>query len=189
MLKPAFLFKDLIQEKIAETLLDPRYEYAYLDGSMQMEPKLATNTWEGVDVVSVIEKGKQTILLGLAKFRMDRPGNFVSSIYLLSFTDSSKEILAGDLYSAINKLFTVMNIPKMKWCVAVGNPVEKLYDRLCTLAGGRIVGIFRNDGLTYTRKHVDVKWYEITSKEYQGQIPPKKSVSDSLFNRGGQWTL
>ena len=49
----------------------------------------------------------------------------------------------------------------MEWTVVIGNPIEKMYDRFCRKAGGRIVGIRRDAVMLMNREYADEKIYEI----------------------------
>jgi RimJ/RimL family protein N-acetyltransferase len=67
----------------------------------------------------------------------------------------------------ITDLFNKNGFNKINFCVAIGNPAEKMYDKIVRKYGGKIVGIFKNDVRLWDGKIYDTKHYEILKEEFK----------------------
>jgi RimJ/RimL family protein N-acetyltransferase len=84
---------------------------------------------------------------------------------IINFTDDIITI-GKDLRQAIKDIFEKFNFHKLSYCVVVGNPIEKAYDKLTPKYGGRIVGVERQHTKLFDNKYYDVKRYEILREDY-----------------------
>jgi len=155
VLKPAKVYEKELNDKIAESMLDPKMKWwqgQYKEAAMTMDDSF----WNNIQLVSV-NKGNEVI--GYFKAHIDRPENFINSIGIVNFIDKASMLFAMDIYKFFNYLVNVEKFPKLNWTVTIGNPVEKQYDKLCKKFGGRIVGTQRFE-ILIGNEYCDSKMYE-----------------------------
>ena len=61
----------------------------------------------------------------------------------------------------VDLLFKQYGINRAVFNVIVGNPAERLYDRICNKYGGRVIGTFNQEAKLQDGKLYDVKYYEM----------------------------
>lgn len=72
-----------------------------------------------------------------------------------------------DFYQFLTDLFEVHKFNKIEWQVAIGNPAEKIYDKIIKKYGGNIVGIQHESTKFDDGKYYDVKEYEMLKRDYE----------------------
>ena len=160
MLKSASLYESQINIKIAESAGDLKYLYS--NGSYVSSYKAAENNWNVHEFVSV---DKDDNIIGLIAYDIDRSSYNVSGMTIMNFSDN--KILFGlDLKTVIFDIFLKYNFKKLAFCVYVGNPIEKSYDRMVEKCNGRIVGIKKEETRLMDGNLYDMKMYEIFRKDF-----------------------
>lgn len=170
MLDTALKYNEELKKLYVNTWFDERYKYYNYRSHWEM-PKFDESTWDGHDFVSLDTNGQ---IIGAIGYSINRPTNSVCGLGILNFTPpiekrsfSKSDIIFGqDVLQAIKDIFEKFNFHKLNFCVVIGNPVEKTYDRLCEKYGGRIVGIEREETKLCDNKYYDVKRYEILRTDY-----------------------
>ena len=161
MLDVALKHKEKLQELFINTWHKDKYKY-YNYRSFWELPKFSESTWDGHDFVSINKDGE---IIGSIGYSIDRPNNAVCGLGIINFTDDM--ITFGkDTLQALSDIFERYNFHKLSFCVVIGNPVEKTYDRLVVKYGGSIVGVERQHTKLCDNKYYDVKRYEILREDY-----------------------
>lgn len=161
MLKLAKLYEEQLNKKLAENVAKPEnkfYSFSYIVTKLNIDD----NFWDAVQFVSV---DKNDEVVGLFSARYERPENYIGSISCFNFKKPSI-LFSKDLLDFLNYLVKVLNVPKIRWTVIIGNPIEKSYDNLCNKFGGRIVGIEKYHTLI-NGKYYDTKIYEWINDYYE----------------------
>lgn len=156
MLFPAYTRREELDGCIANTVLDPYYKYyhlSYVGNTVEVEK----NFWSKIQLVSLNTENK---ICGYFEAKVGRPENCVDGVNIINFDKENPRLFATDLTKFFKYLLLEYKTKKINFSVAVGNPVEKQYDRLVESLGGRIVGIKKHDCLV-NNKYYDMKLYEI----------------------------
>jgi hypothetical protein len=126
---------------------------------------LLDNTWQLIAKISVNTESNE--ILGIVVSEIHRSPLYAHKLNLINFTKKSNYIFRQDVLLFFHELFTKYNVEKVKWNVFVGSRNEKIYDKFINIAGGRVVGIFENDTINLHNVSVDIKYYEISKKDYK----------------------
>ncbi len=136
MLKPAKLYVKELTDLIGSTTIDP--DYRWWHGSFQVVSiEIDDNFWSKIQLVKLNKEGN---VIGYYRAMYARPENYIESMHCINFNLKDKMTFALGLKEFLNYLINVLNIPKLRWIVYKGNPIEKTYDKLCIRYGGKIVG-------------------------------------------------
>lgn len=132
MLKPATLYKNEIQKKMAE--------YSYSDDMMYYTgwigfslPDISENSNGSTYQYAIVDNDK---LIGYFTYQIDWYVSSVDGFGLFSF-DRNNRIIGIDVYREIKKIINEYKIHRMSWRMIGGNPVEKHYDKFCKRYGGK----------------------------------------------------
>lgn len=106
---------------------------------------------------------------GFLRANIDRSPNKVSCLGVVNFYETNV-VFAKDLYQFLKDLFEKFKFYKIEFCVVIGNPIEKMYDKYIQKYGGNIVGIFRKSVRLQGGEFADIKHYEIFRDEYLKRI-------------------
>lgn len=132
MLKPAILYKEILERKFAEQLYSDDYFYynGYVTGAtLPIEIKSQENLYQ----YAIVDKNDKVI--GFLSYRILPDLNEASCFGLYSF-DKGNYIIGKDL---LNKMEELVNLcHRVSWKVVSGNPVKRSYDRFCLKHGGYI---------------------------------------------------
>lgn len=139
---------------------DEKYKYYNYRNFWDL-PEFKESTWDGHDFVSLNSKGE---IIGAIGYSINRPTEAACGLGILNFTNDP--IFGKDVLQAIKDIFEKFNFRKLSFCVVIGNPIEKTYDRLAAKYGGRIVGVEREETKLCDNKYYDVKRYEILRVDY-----------------------
>ncbi|MDH4127656.1 MAG: hypothetical protein OEV44_02800 [Spirochaetota bacterium] len=160
MLKNAYSYEEEIN-KTYLSLINKNPEYLkYYFHSCFYENKLYTkaeDTWGALSYVSIHEDK----LLGFVEALIKRPEGYIESLKLINFTEKTNFYFSKDIKDFIDKLFFDYDYYKITFCVVVGNPAEKTYDKLIKLYQGKVSGYFTKNVKLIDGKLYDVKHYEI----------------------------
>lgn len=160
MIKHAHDYSAQVQSALADIPLRiDAYKYKYyFDSHWHWDLIGAKTLWDRVELVSVDKENK---LCGLFAAVLQRPENYVSALSIINFAEKPTFTFSNDLKRFIEILDNNIGCYKMCWSVNIGNPAEKMYDRLCEKLGGRIVGVFKQHTQLIDGTIVDEKRYEV----------------------------
>ena len=163
MLKPAYTYKEKLQQKYNETIFQDKYKFWNCDSYWEHEFKLSSDSWTSIEMVSVDTKGN---VIGFFRAAISRSADKVSSLGIANFYDANP-VFAKDLKRFILDLLFKFNLRKIEWSVVIGNPAEKIYDRFISKYGGNITGIHRETVRLQDGKYYDMKGYELFRAEFR----------------------
>jgi RimJ/RimL family protein N-acetyltransferase len=103
-------------------------------------------------------------IIGAIGYCILRDTESVCGLGIINFTDDPA--FCRDVLHAVRDIFERYNFRKLSFCVVIGNPIEKAYDKLALKYGGRIVGVERQETKLCDNKYYDVKRYEILRDDY-----------------------
>ena len=150
---------------------DPFYDFQQY-GVYRETLELPNNTWDKHCFVSVLG----TTILGYISYAIKRMDNYVSSVNIIHFGGKNSKggiVFGRDVITAMKDVFEKYGFGKICFCVVIGNPIEKTYDKLIKRYGGRVVGVFKKDTRMIDGKLYDVKHYEIMAEEYFASVSRK----------------
>lgn len=113
----------------------------------------------------MVSVDKNDNILGYLSCQCDRSVNKISSIGAINFYELNC-IFSKDFYTYLSNIFIKHNFNKIEWCVVIGNPAEKMYDKLVQKYNGRIVGINHESTKLEDGRLCDVKEYELFQRDY-----------------------
>jgi uncharacterized protein YqgQ len=138
-------------------------KYMFLSGhSYYDEYKADNSTWQNHEFVS-LDKNKNVI--GYIKYSVNRDSLNCGSLQIVNFSDDNK-IITKDVMQCLDDVFTKFKFNKLSYCVYVGNPIERSYDRLTKKYGGHIVGTKIKDSKLMDGNYYDLKLYEVLREDY-----------------------
>lgn len=162
MIEPAIKYKEELTKLFINTWYNEKYKYYNYRCYWDL-PQIKENTIDGHDFVSVNSKGE---IVGAIGYCILRDTESVCGLGIINFTDDMFTF-GRDVLQAIKDIFEKFNFRKLSFCVVIGNPIEKTYDRLIAKYGGRIVGIEKEETKLVDNKYYDVKRYEILRRDYE----------------------
>ena len=151
MLKPAFLYKNEIENHFAEVMYSDEcfYFMGYAHGHACPNLEPADNVYDW----AIINKANEVI--GWFAYQINPITDSVYNFGLYSF-DKGNVLIGKDVFEKIEEL--IANHRRIEWRVIAGNPVIRSYDRLCKKHNGQKV-VFHK----VTKDH-DEYVYEILSE-------------------------
>ena len=165
MLEYAKKHEPKLKELYWDIAFDPFYQF--IDYSAFREDiKLPEDTYRQNDFVSVWN-GE---IIGHITYSINRIANSVDSFGCVHFGKNYPYIFGKDLVTALKEIFEKFKFNKISFCVVIGNPIEKTYDKLVQKYGGRIVGIWKQDRRLLDGNLYDSKCYEILAEDYFNTI-------------------
>jgi len=162
LLKPAFAYKEKLQQKYNEIIFKDKYMFYNCDAYWSYEFKLNPDSWNSIEMVSVDSQGN---VIGFFKAALDRSAEKVSSLGVVNFHDANS-LFAKDLRQFVLDLLFKFNFRKIEWAVVIGNPAEKLYDRAIAKYGGSVTGVHKETVKLQDGKYYDMKGYEVFRSEF-----------------------
>lgn len=161
MLDLAIKYEKELQELFANISMDEKY--MFLNGSSYRDKyEAAESTWSKHEFVSMNTKGE---VIGYIKYSVDRESNVAYGLQIVNFSPN-KVVFGRDTMKCLDEIFTKFKFRKLSYNVYIGNPVEKTYDRLTNLFGGRIIGISLKNDKLLDGNYYDSKAYEIFRDDY-----------------------
>lgn len=161
MLDVAVKHSDKLQEKMKSTWFDDDYKF-WNCSLFYSSLVISEDTWTIHQFVSLDTDGE---ILGYIAYDIDRQANFCYSLNIINFSDN-KAMFGMDVGKVLKDIFEKFNFNKLRFTVVIGNPIEKSYDKLIQIHGGRIIGIYKEETRLIDNKLYDEKIYEITRNEY-----------------------
>lgn len=167
MLDLAIKHKEELQKKLVDTWFTDKYKFVHANTYCEKE-KIEDNTWNKHQFVSVDKDGN---VIGYIRYNVSRSDNSCNGLCIYNFSDN-KVIFGMDLGHALQDIFDKFKFRKLTFCVVVGNPIEKSYDKMIKKYNGRIIGTWRKEFKLYDGEYYDKKSYEILREDY---LESKKS--------------
>lgn len=124
---------------------------------------MATDSWNKLQFVSI---DKNDNVIGYLTAYLERSMDKVTGIAAINFKDVNVTF-SKDFYKFLTDLFDIHKFNKIEWQVVIGNPAEKMYDKIINKYGGRVVGIEHESTKFDDGKYYDVKEYEILRRDYE----------------------
>ncbi|PYG88484.1 hypothetical protein LY28_01333 [Ruminiclostridium sufflavum DSM 19573] len=166
MLKLAFSYQEKLNHVWQSIAFKDKYQFYSGDIWWSYKVELDSSSWDNIQMVSV---GNNDNILGYFGAHIDRQSNKVSSIGAINFGNVNVTF-SKDFYQFLYELFTKHKFRKIEWYVIVGNPAEKLYDRIISKYGGRVVGIKKEATMMADGTLRDEKEYEIFKCDFESQM-------------------
>jgi hypothetical protein len=113
----------------------------------------------------MVSVDKDDKIIGYFSAGISRQTNNVTNIGAINFYNLNL-IFSKDFYIFLTELFTKYNFNKIEWRVVIGNPAEKIYDKIIQKYGGRVVGTKHETTVLQDGTYCDEKEYELFKKDY-----------------------
>jgi hypothetical protein len=165
MLELAYLCKEALQREYARAIIKPENKFFNGGNYYEYELNIKKESFDDLQLVSVSKKEEGAYCVnGYFCANLDRTTNSVIAIQTIRFNNSIAFSL--DLAEFLKSLFEKYNFRKIGWFVTIGNPAEKMYDRITAKWGGSIIGTFKDHVMLPDGKLYDQKYYEIFKSTY-----------------------
>lgn len=168
MIDLAVKHESKLKELFANITFDDKYKY-YNGSSSYDAYESAKTTWNMNEFVSLDSDGK---VIGYIKYSIDRDTYNCHSLQIINFSDN-KITFGIDTMKCLEDIFVKFQFNKLSYCVVVGNPIEKTYDKLTSKYGGRIVGTRLKQCKLMDGKFYDLKIYEILRDDFINSLSNK----------------
>lgn len=155
-------YQNKLNEEWQKIVYTDKYKYYNFSNYWGYTIDLATDSWNRLQFVSV---DKNDNVIGYFCAYLERSMNKVTGIAAMNFRNVNITF-SKDFYKFLTDLFEVHKFHKIEWQVAIGNPAEKIYDKIIKKYGGNIVGIEHESTKFDDGKYYDVKEYEIMKSDY-----------------------
>lgn len=172
MLKIAYPYRGAIQILWQSVVHTDKYKYYNAMNYWDYEIKLSASSWDDIAMVSVDKDGS---ILGMLHATIGRCANKISNVGIINFGETSYTF-SKDLYLFLDSLFTNYTFRKIEWTVVIGNPAEKMYDKIIAKYGGRIVGTEKESVMLENGEYCDLKLYEMFKEDYMKNRKPLKAM-------------
>lgn len=157
MLKYAMDYESELKKVDRENWLNPAMKW-YSTGGFNREIEVSREDWNMIQMVSVDEEGH---VHGYFHVNVYEAESSLVDLGVVNYGKKCDPMFALDFYRFLCYLFLERGFRRLEWTVVIGNPIEKMYDRFCKKAGGRIVGTRRKAVMLMNREFADEKIYEI----------------------------
>lgn len=133
MLKPAILYKDIIEEKFAEQLYSDDFFYYSGYGACNSLPEIKAedNRYQW----AIVSEGTDEVI-GYFAYYIDYGTDTVSNFGLYSFKRTGF-LIGRDVLNKMEEL--IKEHRRIEWRMIGGNPVKRSYDKLCEMYHGNCV--------------------------------------------------
>jgi hypothetical protein len=163
MLKLAYPYQEKLNKAWQPVVFTDKYKFYNCGNYWSYKVELDKDSWNKLQMVSVDANDN---VIGYFVAQIDRECNKISNIGAINFGELNITF-SKDLYRFLTELFTKYNYRKIEWFVVVGNPAEKIYDKIIAKYGGRVVGtkhasIMLSDGTLR-----DTKDYELFRDDFE----------------------
>jgi hypothetical protein len=162
MLKLAYPYKEKLDCIWQSIIFEDKYKYYNDSNYWKYTITLAEDSYYNMQMVSV---DKDDNIIGYLSSSIDRQCNKISAMGAINFYDMNPTF-SKDFYTYLTELFTKFNFNKIEWRVVIGNPAEKMYDRIIKKYNGNIVGVQHQSTVLYDGTICDEKFYELFRKDY-----------------------
>jgi hypothetical protein len=164
MLEYAKKYESKLQELFFESSFDLFYKFEQFMAYREIF-KVPDDTYNANHFVSTYQNN----VIGLISYQIKRVENSIWGLQIIHFGGPKAPnlyIFGKDVFTAIRDVFEKYSFNKINFGVAVGNPIEKTYDKLVKWHGGRVVGIRKQHVKLLDGKLYDDKEYEILAADY-----------------------
>lgn len=155
MLKPAFLFRDELNQEYQKYLYSDRFKYLVED-VWDYEIPVDQSDAERLQFVSLSPTNQ---ILAYFSAEINRRLYKVDSLEVIIFTQNLTS--SRDFRQFITDLTGKFGFRKVSFEAFVGSPGESVYDRHLSTFGARVVGIKKQEVRLSDGKLYDLKLYEI----------------------------
>lgn len=162
MLKLAVQYGDAIDQAFQSIAFDEKYQYYNFSQYWTYHVNIDLTSINKLQMVSVNSKNE---VIGYFSGEIDRNPNLIAALGVINFGGLSVTF-SRDFYQFLTELFTKHHFNKIEWLVIVGNPAEKMYDKICEKYGGRVIGVMRESARTFDGVMRDVKSYELFQRDF-----------------------
>ncbi len=160
MLKPALLYKDQLDRKFSEILLDEKYMYFFMESGQP--PQISDDLTNLHQLVSVDRDGR---LIGYIAYSINNKVYYAYDFEAVNFTDN-KILFGKDLKNAIDDIFYKYHFNKLNFMSVDDNPATSQYERLIQKYGGRFVGYYEEDIMLLDGRVCDTHLFEIFAGDW-----------------------
>lgn len=147
MLKPAFLYKDILEKKFIEYLYTDEYFFYSGYGTCNELPKIIPQ--DGHYQWAIVNNQEQVI--GYFAYTIQGETDTVLNFGLYSF-DKGNPLIGKDTFQKVEEL--IQEHRRIEWRMVGGNPVKKAYDNLCKRYNGNCVCLHQ------VTKDMHNKWHD-----------------------------
>ncbi len=165
MLKLAYSYQDKLNRAWEKCVFQERFKY--YNGSSCWGYKIEVDD-TSLNRIQMVSVDKNDEVVGYFSACVYREANTVTSIGAINFF-SVNYTFSKDLFAFLENLFIVWGFDKIEWRVVVGNPAEKMYDKIVEKYNGRIVGVSRRAVKIHGGMY-DEKLYEVFRDDYLANI-------------------
>lgn len=165
MLQPAQKYESELKSLILDTWYDDKYKY-FRANTYSSTMTFKDGNYNSHDFASINNDGE---VIGYISYDLNRSDGSVYNLIIVNFTDE-KLSFGRDLYKALSDIFLRYKFRKLMFCIVVGNPIEKSYDKWISKYGGRIVGTYYKDVMLDDGELYDRKLYEIFREDFLKHI-------------------
>ena len=157
MIQPAIAHKEELQKLWIEHLNSDRSMYTQACSYYEYDLDIKKDEWNYMQLVS-IENEK---IVGYVHVGINREHDRVSNILFVSFVDKSVTF-SLDCKGVFENLMS--RFRKISFTCVVGNPAEKMYNKLVKRYNGRVACVQKDHIRLRDGKYYDYKLYEIMCK-------------------------
>ena len=163
MLALAIQYAGQLQAGYQAALMDDKYRFYWQGASHGYFVPLEQDDSRKLQYVSV---GVYGDVLGFFECNLNRDTMTAYNVTAMRFAPGHGTEFAADMYRfVVDLLFKQYGINRVVFNVIVGNPAERLYDRICERYGGRVIGTFTQEARLRDGRLYDVKYYEMLKGE------------------------
>jgi len=123
---------------------------------------IATDSWNQMQMVSVSPNDD---VIGYLACKCDRSANIAYGVAAINYGDINLTF-SIDFFKFLDSLFTLHHFNKIEWEVVIGNPAEKMYDKIIKKYNGRIIGVKHESTKLIDGQLYDMKEYELFARDY-----------------------
>lgn len=161
MIDVANKYVDELKKKFFDTWGKEKYKYWQINGYDKGCPDVPETNYGEAHFVIL----NNDDIIGYVSYNINRQTRCVWGFEAVNFSDN--RILFGlSMFRILKNIFEKDGFNKINFNVAVGNPIEKSYDKFIEKYGGRIVGYYKDDIILSDGTLCDYKLYEIMRVDY-----------------------
>lgn len=169
MLKLAFPYSDKLNKVWQSVVFEEKYQFYTFSDWWSYKIYIDDNSLDKLQMVSVDAEDN---VIGFFEAFIERDTYKISAVSAINFKDINITF-SKDFYQFMSELFVKHKFRKIEWFVVVGNPAEKLYDKIIAKYGGHIVGVKHETRKTADGILRDEKDYEIFKSDFDAYMTRK----------------
>ena len=176
MLRYALDYEDELKRADRQSWLKPAMKW-YNVGGWNKEIEVSRDDWNVIQMVSVDDDGH---VRGYFHVNVFEAQSSLIDLGVVNYGAKCDPVFALDFYRFLCYLFVERGFRRLEWTVVIGNPIEKMYDRFCRKAGGRIIGVRHDAVMLMNREYADEKIYEVFHDDVLTYLNAKKIDYEKL---------